>query len=327
MLLDDLKITKKIEETIKRYNLIKPQEKVILGVSGGADSVALAHILNHLKKPLEFKLYIAHLDHALRDVSKKEAIFVKDLAKRLNVPFVLKRVDIKKLPEKLSIEEKARNARFRFFLTLAKKINADKIATAHNFNDQAETVLMRLIRGTGLQGLSGIMPIREIDGISVIRPLLMIKREEIENFLKIKKIKFCVDKSNRSKLYFRNKIRHSLLPYLEKDYNKNIKEALFNFGLNAGSDYDYLKCSMQHLLKGNKTRLNLKSLYSLHSSALRFKIREAIRVLQGDTRRITFKHIQEVEDLIFTRPVESIVDLPKGLSVKKKKKNLLFYLR
>ena len=320
-------IIEKVRNTIDKYGLIKNGDRIIVGVSGGPDSVALIYILNALKKALGVKLCIAHLDHGLRVNSKGDARFVKELAEKLSIPFYCKRIDIKKLPGKLSIEEKARNARLKFLLDSASRFNVNRIAIAHNFDDQAETVLMRIIRGTGLQGLSGMLPIRRMGNVHVIRPLLMVKRKEIENFLKRKRIRFCIDESNLSKIYFRNKIRHSLLPYLEKGYNKNIKEVLFNLGLNAGSDYDYLKYSAQRFLKGNRTRLNLKSLYRLHPSVLRFRLREAITALQGDTRRITFKHIQELEDLIFSRPQQSIVDLPKRLSVKKNKKTLIFYLR
>lgn len=320
-------IINKVRDTIKRHSLIQPSARVIVGVSGGPDSVALIHILNNLKKVLGIELHIAHLDHALRANSQKDAIFVRKLAKSLSVPFTCRRVEVKNIPGRLSIEEKARNARLDFFLGLASKLKADRIALAHNFDDQAETVLMRILRGTGLYGLSGMLPKRKMGDIFIIRPLLMVKRREIESFLNRKRIKFCVDETNLSRIYFRNKIRHSLIPYLEKGYNKNIKETLFNLGLSAGSDYEYLKNSASRFLAGNKTRLNLKNLIRLHPSVLRFKLRQGIAALQGDTRRITFKHIQELEDLIFNRPPGSIVDLPKGLSIKKDKKTLFFYLR
>jgi len=322
-----MNIQDKLKNTIEGYRLIKRGELVVVGVSGGADSVCLLYLLNSLKGKLRTGLHIAHLDHALRKDSKKDAAFVKRLAERLGISFSSTRIDVKKLRGKFSLEEKARDIRLEYLLKVANRIKAKKIALAHNFDDQAETILMRILRGTGLYGLSGIPIKRRMGNVYIIRPLLMIKRREIEAFLKRKKIEFCTDKTNRNEAYFRNKIRHDLLPGLEKGYNKNIKEALFNLGQSAGYDYDYLRQAAARFLCRSKTKLNLKSLIKLHTSVLRFKLREAITCLQGDTRRITFKHIQELEDLIFNRPQQSVVDLPKGLSVKKEQKTLVFYIR
>ena len=318
MILDNVK------KTIKRYELIDKGDKILMGVSGGPDSVALTFLLNSLKKELKINLHVGHLDHMLRKGSCKDGKFVERLAHKLKIPVTLARINIKELAKAGSVEEIARNVRLGFLFKVAQNIKADKIALGHNLDDQAETVLMRILRGTGLYGLSGILPKRNITGYQVIRPLIEVKRREIETFLKRKKIKPRIDTSNLEDIYFRNKIRNRLLPLLEKEYNKNIKEVLSNMAQSLGYDYDYLMRVAQRAMKGAKHKLNLKKLTNLHPAMRRLILRMGIAKVQGDTRRITFAHIKELEGLIFNRPVNSIVDLPKGVSVVKKKNHLSF---
>ncbi len=315
----------KVKKTIKRYNLIDKGDKLIIGVSGGPDSVALLYLLNSLKKELKINLHVGHLDHMLRKDSRKDREFVERLARKLKLPVTVAKINIKELAKAGSLEEIARNARLGFLFKVARDIKADKIALGHNLDDQAETVLMRIIRGTGLYGLSGILPKREIAGFRIIRPLIEVRRKEIAAYLKRRKIKPRLDLSNLEDIYFRNKIRNRLLPLLEKEYNKNIKEVLSNMAQSLGYDYDYLMRVAQRAIKGAKHKLNLKKLTSLHPAMQRLILRMGIAKVQGDTRRITFAHIKELEDLIFNRPVNSIVDLPKGVSVVKKKNHLSFY--
>jgi tRNA(Ile)-lysidine synthase len=323
----DKMILNKIKDTIRRYDLIGKGDRVLVGVSGGPDSVTLLYLLKSLSKPYGFKLEIAHLDHMLRKDSKKDAEFVTSLGLKLKIPVTTGKIDIKKLAVKGSLEEVARNARLGFLFKVAKKIKADKIALAHNLDDQAETVLMRVIRGTGLYGLSGIIPKRKLYGIEVIRPLIRIQRREIEAFLKKKGTNARIDKTNQEDLYFRNKIRNRLLPLLEKGYNPNIKNALSNMAESIAFDYDYLNRIALRLIKGKKGRVNLAAFSKMHPAMQRLVLRLTISGLQGSTRRISFQHIKEIEDLALTRPVTSIVDLPKGISVRKAAKTLVFYRR
>lgn len=322
-------ILTKFKDTIKKYNLIQRGDKIVVGVSGGSDSVALIYLLNSLKDDLKITLYIAHLDHMLRKDSYKDAEFVRGLAKSLKIRAVFSTVNIKDLAKLKDgcIEEIARNARLGFLFNTAKNIGAKKIALGHNQDDQAETVLMRILRGTGLCGLSGIMPKKNIAGFQIIRPLIEVKRKEIESFLKRKGIKARTDLSNTDDIYFRNKIRHKLLPLLEEGYNKNIKGLLANMAQNLGQDYDYLSSAAKRSMKGSSARINLAKLARLHQAIQRIALRNAISYVQGSTRRITFKHMEEIEDLILNRPANSIVDLPKGISVIKKQTCLFFYKR
>jgi tRNA(Ile)-lysidine synthase len=225
------------------------------------------------------------------------------------------------------VEEIARNARLGFFFRVAKKIKAGKIALGHNLDDQAETVLMRILRGTGLSGLSGILPKRDIAGYQIIRPLIEIRRSEIEAYLKKKRIKPRRDPTNLEDFYFRNKIRNKLLPLLEKGYNRNIKELLSKMAQGIAFDYAYLAKAAKRAIRHQKNRLKLRKFSTLHPALRRIALRLLIKATKGDTRRITFRHIEELEDLVIRRPVNSIVDLPKGISVIKKKTDILFYKR
>ena len=320
-------ILNKVKDTIERYNLINKKDSVLIAVSGGADSVCLLYLLHTLSRAIGFKLQIAHLDHMLRKGSSKDAEFVRCLGAKLGIPVVIAKINVRGLAKKGSLEEIARDARLGFLFETARDIKADKIALAHNLDDQAETVLMRILRGTGLYGLAGILPKRKLYGFTVIRPLIRVQRREIETFLKKKKISPRVDRTNLQDIYFRNKIRNKLIPLLRKQYNPRIKDALSNMAEGIAFDYDYLNQQALRLVKQKRNGVNIAKFLKLHPAMQRLILRLNISRLQGSTRRITFTHIKEIEDLIINRPVNSIVDLPKGISVIKKPKNILFYRR
>lgn len=315
------------KETIKKYRLITKGDKIVVGVSGGPDSLALLYLLNDLKGEFGLKLYVAHLDHMLRQSSFRDAESVKKIAHNLGLPSRISRLNIKAQAKKGSLEEIARNARLDFFFKLARDSGAKKIALGHTVDDQAETVLMRILRGTGLYGLSGILPKRKICGYEVIRPLIEIKRSQIDAFLKKRKISPRIDSSNLKDIYFRNKIRNRLLPLLESGYSRNIKELLANMAQSAGYDYDYLSRAAERSMRRTKTRISLVKLKRLHIALQRIIIRKMIAAVCGNTRRITFRHMRELEDLALNRPANSIVDLPGGISAIKRKKSLSFYRR
>lgn len=326
-------LTRKVLQAVKEYGLIRKFDRIVLGVSGGPDSIALLYCLLALKKEYRLSLHIAHLNHMLRPKdSAKDAEFVRILAKKLDLACTIKKVNVKAL-KKGSLEETARKARLDFFLKTAKSIKADKIALGHTLDDQAETVLMRLLRGSGLLGLSGILPKRDIGGVTVIRPLLGIKRKEIESFLKAKRIIPRQDESNLDDRYFRNRIRHTLLPGLEK-YNPNIKDVLAASAQNIALDYDYVSGSslkiFNRLAKINNDqsiRIPSDKCLRLHPAIRNMVFRYAYCRLKGDTRRLNFRHIRELNDLLLARPQGSIVDLPSGISFSKTAKYISGYVR
>lgn len=320
-------ILEKFRASLKQYNLIKKYDSIVIGVSGGPDSVVLLYLLNSIKKEFNLNLHIGHLDHMLRKDSYKDAGYVTKLADKLRIPLTVAQVNIKELAQKGSVEEIARNARLGFLFRVARAIKAKKIALGHNLDDQAETVLMRILRGSGLYGLSAILPKREIAGFEIIRPLIEVRRKEIEAYLRKKRVTPCRDISNLQDLYLRNKIRNRLLPLLEKEYNSNIKEILANMAQSLGYDYDFLQGEAQRRLKVVKHRIELYRLSKFHPAIKRIILRKAFARIKGNTRRLSFAHIKEIEDLVLNRPLNSIVDLPQGISVKKASKQLIFFKR
>ncbi len=305
----------------------------MVAVSGGTDSLALLLSLNALKDTLGLRLHVAHLDHMLRSSSYPDLLYVKAIARKLGVPFSAKRINLKILRKKGSLEEIARNKRLDFFVSTAKAVKADKIAVGHTKDDQAETVLMRIIRGSGLYGLSSILPVRSIGGITVIRPLIEIERKEIAGFLNQLQIKPRQDATNQEMKFLRNRVRHELLPLLQKKYNPRIKEVLANLAETSAWDYGLLQELAENSLSVCKCRLdgrniilNFKEFSQLKKGMQRMVFRLAIEKLSGSTRRITFKHWQEIEDLLMQR-AGSAVNLPRQICVFKQKNKLVLTLR
>ena len=315
---------KEVRKFIKNYRLIAYGDRILVGVSGGPDSVALLYLLNSLKKEFRLSLHIGHLDHMLRKASGKDAKFVQKLADKLKIPITSKALDISSRHKKGSLEEFARKERLKFLTGLARKIGANKIALGHNLDDQAETVLMRILRGTGLYGLGGILPKREISGVFFIRPLLETQRKDIQAYLAAKSLSVRTDLSNFEEKYFRNKIRHKLIPFLEKFFNGKVKVSLARLAQSSGLDYDCLEEAAQRSLKGLKSGLSFKRLASAHPALRRIMIRKQLAGLQAGTRRITYQHMLEIEDMLFNRPYGSVVNLPKGIRVKKTRNSLRF---
>jgi tRNA(Ile)-lysidine synthase len=324
----------RIKNTILYHKMIRPGDLVVVAVSGGPDSVALLHLLNDLRGRLGFSIHVAHLDHMLRKESHKDAEFVRQLSRRLNLPITIRQINVSVLVKNDSLEQTARRLRLEFLCSVARTVKTRCIALGHTKDDQAETILMRLIRGTGLYGLRGILPIREIDGFIFIRPLIELTRADIERYLKKHKIKSRFDRTNVDMNFFRNRVRHKLIPLLEKSFNPKIKEALYNLSRVIQKDYDYLyRLSNQQFKRlqvkkhGNKIRIDLDKLKRQHPSIQRMLVRLAVEKLIGDTRRLTYKHWEELEDLIYHRQNKSIVDLPRQIKVVKLNDGLIISVR
>ncbi len=326
----------KIEKTVKKFRMLDKGDSVLIGVSGGPDSVCLLYALNRLSRAWALTLNIAHLNHKLRgEDSEKDADFVRKLAEKLRIPFYLEEIDAREEIKKrgLSEEEGARILRYDFFCRKAKKIGAERIALGHTRDDQAETVLMRLIKGAGLLGLRGILPLRGEKGIIIVRPLFEVWRQEILAYLAEEKIAYRIDASNSNPAYFRNRIRNELLPYLVKEFNPQIKEILANTADNLGLTFEYLNRQGRRKFNSAATRFNGKIILSSEKikgfpAAIQREIfRETIRELKGNLRRIRYQHWKEFESLIQERPGGSVVDLPGGISVEKNKRGITFSLK
>ena len=251
-------------KNIQDYRMLSKGDGLLVGVSGGPDSVALLYLLMELRDDYDLQIYVVHLNHMLRgDESDDDAGYVKKLTKRLKLPVFIGKKDVGKFAKanKLSLEEAARIQRYEFYKQIAGKLNIRKIALGHTADDNAETVLMRLLRGAGEQGLIGIYPVRHIDNLKVIRPLLNIYRIEIESFLKEKKISARIDSSNADNKFLRNKVRLELIPLLEENYNQNIKQVLINTADILKEDNEYLEEITEKFYNKTDLNKNAKNIY------------------------------------------------------------------
>lgn len=326
-----MSLSDRILKSIQHNHLINSADKILIGVSGGGDSVALLHVLNRLQTQIGFQIHVGHINHHLRESADNDQRFVEKLCRTLNVSCTSLSLDLhKKIKQGGSVEEIARTARFKALIKIAKKNHIHAVALGHHQDDLAETVLLRILRGTGLQGLQAILPLRKIDSMVFIRPLLDVRRADIEVFLKKNKIKYRSDPTNQQMHFFRNKIRHQLLPYLKRHYQKNIEQVLANLALTSGEDYEYLRQQalkiFPTLAKKNRTKLSI-SLVKFQTWPVALKrmiLRLAIENVTGHLRSLTLTHLLELEDLISHRPAGSIVDLPHGLAVKKTKTEIIF---
>ncbi|HAJ56917.1 MAG TPA: tRNA lysidine(34) synthetase TilS [Candidatus Omnitrophica bacterium] len=319
-------------KTIRKYRLFEPGDRVVLAVSGGPDSIALLYALKELNARLCLSFCVAHLDHNLRKNSARDRAFVEKAAGAEGLTFYCRTLDRKLIKETGHKEEALRRFRYDFLFSVAKKFRADKIVLAHHRDDQVETVLMRLLRGSGLYGMNAILPKRIIKGHVVVRPFLEVARADILGFLKKRRIGYVIDETNSEDRFLRNKIRNNLLPLLEKNYNPNIRETLSYFASSSGADYEFLSGLVEAFLKKNlkeKNRvlsLSLPSLAALDIALRRLVLRGVISRLKGDMRMITFKHAQEFEDLLFARPYFSEVHLPGRIVILKTKISVDFYI-
>ncbi len=225
-------------ETIKKYNLIENGDSIVVGVSGGPDSITLLDILIKLQEQIEFKIYVAHINHMIRKEAIEDEKYVKEYCKKNNIECFVKRENVEEIAntEKIGTEEAGRNVRYKFFNEILRKTQSNKIATAHTKNDNVETVLMNILRGTGTAGLKGIETKRE----HYIRPLINCKREQIENYCEENKLNPRIDKTNMENIYTRNKIRNELLPYLKQQYNPNIIDTIDRLSQIAKEENKYI---------------------------------------------------------------------------------------
>ena len=321
-------LSEKILQVIKAQRLIKSGDTVLIGVSGGPDSVALLGVLSHLKYKLGVNLHVAHFNHRLRSKSDHDEAFVKSLAEKLNLQFhVHRRKSFS--PSKSVSEDTARQWRLNFFIKVAQKISATSVALAHTQNDLAETVLMRLLRGAGLSGLRGILGENKIGGQKFIRPLLSIQRIQIERFLQRRHLNYCTDETNKQTAYLRNKVRLKLLPDLIKNYNSNLPNILVDLAYTTQADYNYLLTESQKLFKKNvkvsktKIKIRLNFFFKQHPSMQRMLLRLSFESLVSNFNQLSFTHIQEVEEMLSSRPVGSIVHWPQSVKVLKSKDALV----
>lgn len=302
--------------------MLQPQDAVLVGVSGGPDSVALLHALVALGSDLQLRLGIAHLNHGLRqEASDGDAEFVSSLGQWRELPVHSETVDAKAYQQRhrLSPEEAGRRLRYRFYRKIAARGNYAKLALGHHADDNAESILMHVLRGTGPLGLAGIPPVR--DGW-IIRPLIQVRRSEILEFLNQNKFAYAIDASNQDVRYLRNHIRHHLMPYLEKNYHPKISDALNRLGRIARDEENWQEALLEPLMAStvlsetpDHIEFSIEKLAPVHVAAKRRIIRKAVVKLRGSVQPAAFSHIDAVVALIENGPSSGSLDLPAGLVV------------
>ena len=295
----------KVKEFLIKQNLLKPGEKLAAAVSGGPDSVAMLFCLNDLKKDIGFELSVFHINHMLRSKeSDRDESFVKNLTESLGLPFYFAKTDVAgyQKKHKCSVQVAAREMRYFHMNQLADRHSILKIATGHTADDQAETVLMRILKGSGLKGISGISPIRDN---KYIRPMLEVTREEIEQFLKQNKIKFLMDSTNLKNHYHRNRVRNKLIPFLKEEFNPSIIDALCRSSQIFRADDNFISEVAQNelnklLLKNHDKILILDATHfqTLHEALKRRIILDAIYQFSGSGRQVSQNIIENILHVI-----------------------------
>ena len=241
-------LQEKVVNTINKYELIKSGDNIVVGVSGGPDSMALLNVLINLKEKLSFNIVVAHINHMIRAEADDETKYVQDFCKKHDIECYVKREDVLEISKskKIGTEEAGRKLRYTFFDEIMIKTNANKVATAHTANDRAETVLMNIMRGSGTSGLKGI---EEKRGNKFIRPLIECTRSEIEEYCEQEKLNPKYDKTNEENIYTRNRIRNELIPYIQKEFNPNIIETLNRLSKLVAIENKYLEEQTQKAYK------------------------------------------------------------------------------
>lgn len=327
-------IIEKIKANIKDHKLFKQKERVLICVSGGTDSVFLLHALAEISAEYQLKISVAHLNHCLRGAeSDADQAFVAAMAEGLGMAFFSARVEVDKLAKnkKMSIEQAARFARYNFFVNICKANKIKKIILAHTKDDQVETILMRMLRGTGIKGLGGMKFLSEFEDMLLARPLLNIEKKQILNYLKKKKLKSRIDSSNLRNNYFRNRIRLELIPHLEK-LSPALKDNIVRIGENAQKTDSFLQVKLKPIYQ-KLVSVNIKNefcfkrdkflkLMPIIRSEL---VRKVIFALNGDLNGIDCKHINLVESFIAESILKGqFLDLPKSIQVYKTRQYVKF---
>ena len=295
-------LEKKIIKIIKEHNLIENGDKVVVGVSGGPDSICLVDILNEIRNEgkVNFELVVCHINHMIREDAGEDEEFVRKYCEEKQIPFFVKHAKVEEIAKdmKIGTEEAGRKIRYEFFEEIANQTCANKIATAHTKNDNVETVLMNLIRGSGTSGLKGIKPIRDK---KFIKPLIETSREEIEKYCEEKHLNPRHDKTNDENIYTRNKVRNILIPLIKSEFNPNIVDTIDRLSKLVDKENEYLDKLTEEgykkiLIKEEKQEiiLNLKRFNEENEVIKSRLILYTIKKLFGQTNGIEKIHIDDI---------------------------------
>lgn len=302
---------------IKDNSLLDKGDKVLVALSGGPDSVCLLHLLHSIKNTHSLKIGAAHINHMLRgDEALKDEEYAKNLCESLGIEFYSTRLNIEKIAKErgVSTETAGRDERYRFFNEVKDKEGYTKIATAHNANDQAETIIMRMMRGTGLEGLGGIPVMR--DGL-YIRPILFLERKAIEDYCEENNLNPRIDKTNLENIYSRNKIRLDILPYMKENFNPDVVKAINRMALLLQEDNEYINneaikiFSKYCTVKKDEIIIN-RELFNKEKAIITRVVRKSLTTLSKSVYDFEMKHVKEVIEL-GNIGTNKRIDLPNGI--------------
>lgn len=317
-------VIKKVKQTIKKYNMLAQGERVIIGVSGGADSVCLTDILNRLKEEYGIIITLVHINHNIRgEEAKRDEDYVVKLGEKYgnDVKVFSYEVEKKAKEEGLTVEEEGRKLRYEAFYKTAGKNG--KIAVAHNMNDNCETMLMRFFRGTGVKGLGGISASRD----RIIRPLISISRKEIEEYCNERGLDYCTDSTNSIEEYTRNKIRLNIIPWIKKEFNENIEETMARTGQIMSEEEKYMESQAEQAYKDceiEEKRISVERFLKYDRVIQRRIVRLGFREYSADLHDVSYEHVERVISL-GEKESGRIIELPGGLRAIKEYNTILFY--
>ncbi len=318
----------KVISTIEYYNMLEKNDGVVVGVSGGPDSLSLLYILYDIRGKFGLKLYVAHINHGIRGYEADEdARFVEKTAGILDLPFFVRKVNVPEIVKEtgVSSEMVGRNIRYNFFNEVAAKNGAQKIAVAHNKNDLAETFLLHLIRGSGPTGLVGIRPVNG----RVIRPLIDISREEIDEYIRSNNLKPRIDATNYEEIYNRNRVRLKIIPYMQK-LNPEVVDSIARTSALLREDESFFEDIVQKLeqdcinVEAGRVSVSAEKLLQFKPSVRNRVIRYAVKLLKGDYLNLELKHIGYVVNLAKDCRTGSRIDLPDGLVAEARYGKIIF---
>ncbi|PIP26310.1 MAG: tRNA lysidine(34) synthetase TilS [Candidatus Moranbacteria bacterium CG_4_9_14_3_um_filter_40_7] len=302
---------KKFREDSFRQELWEREAKIIVAVSGGPDSACLLDVFCELRKKYALELIIAHVNYNLRGKdSAGDEKFVLKLAEKYGLEAEILRPKIK---SKKNLENNLRDIRYAFLEKIRYERDFHWIAVGHNLDDQAETFLQRLIRGAGMRGLCGM----QFKNGKIIRPLLGFLRCEISEYLKLRKLKYRTDKTNQENIFLRNRIRHQLLPYLEKNFNPRFRETLFQTAVSLGEDYALIENWSQEFFQKNRD-LSVKKILSLPKALQKRIILKFLREISGQLKNVESAHLEEILKIFKSRKNKNQNIHFQGLKIERK---------
>ena len=320
-------LEEKVRKTIREYNLIEKNDSIVVGVSGGPDSMTLLSILLKLKEEFNLKIYVAHVNHMLRENAIKDEEYVKEFCEKNNIEMFIKKANISEIAkkEKIGFEEAGRNARYNFFEEILKNTESNKIAIAHNLNDKVETIIMNTLRGSGVSGLKGIEAKRK----KYIRPLIEIERYEIEKYCIENKINPRHDESNDDNTYTRNKIRNIVIPYIKNEFNPNIIKTLNRLSEIIKEEDEYVQSKTEKIFKEilltnekNKIELDPRKFNDQEKVIQKNLILLAIKKVKGSTQGIEKVNIDDIIKLCNNNIGNKLIRPVKQLEIGIKNKRI-----